>query len=390
MSISSPSRLALFEYGFRPFFLLSALAAVTVIALWLAVLSGWHWPGAPANPLLWHAHEMLYGFIAAAIGGFLLTAVPNWTGQPPLKGQPLLWLTVFWLAGRLGAALSGVLPLTLVATLDLAFLLALNGVVITQLRAGGNRKNYLIAGLVGLLVLGNASYYLALAGVLAVNPALPLYLALHVVLLLVTIIGGRIIPSFTGNWLQARGIKTLPVVQPWLDLAALAATLGVGLAATLAPFSLLTGLLALAAAGLHGLRLAGWRGLHTPPEWLLTVLHVGYGWLVVGYALLAFTTFAGLPASAALHALTMGAIGTLVLAVMSRAALGHTGRKLHAGRGLAASYVLVSLATLARIGAGLLPGWYSSLLGMAALLWIAAFTLFVLLFWPILSRPRLN
>lgn len=390
MSVHACARCALFDYGFRPFFLLAAVAAVTVVALWLLVLAGGHWPGAPANPLFWHMHEMLYGFIAAAIGGFLLTAVPSWTGQPPLKGTPLVWLTAAWLVGRLGAALAGWLPLPLVALLDLLFLPALTGVTIRQLRASGNRKNYFIAGLLALLVLADALYYLALAGWATFSPALPLTAALHVVLFLVAVIGGRIIPSFTGNWLNAHGSKVLPIIRPTLDKAALLATLSVGLAVVLTPPSLLTGVLALTAAALHGTRLAGWRGLHTPPEWLLTVLHVGYAWLVVGYALLGLAAFGLLLPSAAVHALTMGAIGTLVLAVMSRASLGHTGRKLHAGRGLALSYLLVSLATLARIGAGLLPAFYSGLLGTAAVLWIAAFGLFIVLFWPILSRPRMN
>lgn len=385
MSISTPLQ-TLFSHGFRPLFLGAGLFAILATAAWLLVLMGYS-PLPLGNPLLWHSHEMLVGFVGAAMGGFLLTAVPNWTGSAPLRGTGLVVLCLLWLAGRLAAAAAEVLPLAVVAIVDLSFSVMLIISITNAVVKGGNRRNYPILGLIGLTVLLNGCYHVA--PWLGVNPLTFLYLYIHVVLLLITIIGGRITPNFTANWLKQRGAVRLPRRYLALEVATIALTVAVGLSDSLWPGSGASGLCALAAAAAHGLRLSQWRGLATRGEPLMVVLHVGYGWLVVGYGLLAMSVFmAELPRSAALHTLTLGAIGTMIIAVMSRASLGHTGRPLTASRLLALAFALVSVAALLRLGAGLWMSLYTPLIHASGGVWIAAFGLFVLLFAPMLLRPR--
>ncbi|MDX1655199.1 MAG: NnrS family protein, partial [Candidatus Competibacteraceae bacterium] len=276
----------LLSLGLRPFFLAAGLFAGGAILLWLATLHGIQGGG-----LYWHVHEMLYGFVGAAIGGFLLTAVPNWTGRPALRGLPLLGLVAIWALARL--------PLgTLAAVLDVGYWLLLAGWVARQLLASGNRNNLPMVGILTLLGVLNALYYTGLAGITPLAPLTALYLTLHLILVLVAVIGGRIIPAFTRNWMQANGRSPLPMTRPRVEIAALALVPLTGLADGLAPGSTLAGALALGAALAHGVRLAGWRGLRTLPEWLLTVLHMGYGWLVVGYLLLGLAAFGWVPRSA--------------------------------------------------------------------------------------------
>ncbi|HXH04249.1 MAG TPA: NnrS family protein [Candidatus Competibacteraceae bacterium] len=391
MSLPRRSSSVLLDYGFRPFFLLAGGYAVLVLVLWLGRLAGADWPGAPRNPLAWHVHEMLLGFIGAAIGGFLLTAVPNWTGRAPLTGTPLAALVLTWLAGRLAMAFSGALPAWLVAALDLPYLIALAMRTVGELRKAGNKGQYPLVAILGLLILSNTLFHLASAGALALSPLTPLYLILHLVVALVVLIGGRIIPAFTRNWMSAKGLKPLPVSRPPVEIAAAALTVATGLADGVFPGSAASGVLALAAAAAHGLRLSGWRGLATRREGLLAVLHLGYAWLVLGYVLLGLAALGlGASRSGALHVLTIGCLGTMVIAVMSRAALGHTGRKLHADRPLLLAYLLVSLGAAARLAAALAPAHYWIWLGLAGLAWSAGFGLFFLRFWPILTRPRVD
>lgn len=388
MSNFRPERWVLLEYGFRPFFLGAGLFAIAAVAAWLVLLHG-GWSNGPANPVLWHGHEMLFGFVGAALAGFLLTAIPNWTGRVPVKGRELAMLGATWLVGRLAMALSGGLPPGMVAVLDLAFLVALMLIVVREVRAGGNRRHYPIVAVVSLLVFANGLTHLQALWPDAGTGMTGIKLGIHVMLLLITIIGGRIVPAFTNNWLRQRQSERLPVSRAWIERLAIGSTILVGLADTVSPAWMVTGLLALIAAVAHGLRLAGWRGRHTLPEPLLAVLHLGYGWLVIGYALLGLSVFVDdLPRSSALHALTIGAMGTMILAVMSRAALGHTGRTLHASRVITTAYALVTVAALLRVGAVLAPTYYFSLIGASGLAWAAAFSLFVAEYWPILTRPR--
>jgi uncharacterized protein involved in response to NO len=382
----------LLNYGFRPFFLLNGIFAAVIIALWLARLHGAVALGAGQNPILWHAHELLFGFGGAAIAGFLLTAVSAWTGRIPVQGAKLGLLVAAWLLGRLAMTWEGESVAWLTALLELSFPVLLAAVVLREVVAGKSRNNYFLAGVVCLFPVTDLLYHLGYIGVLNSSIALiAIYLVLHLVMVLITLIGGRIIPSFTANWLRARQEKPLPRSAAWLERTIIPLTVAVALADIWSPLPAVTGILALCAALAHGWRLANWRGLATWSEPLLAVLHLGYAWLVIGYGLLGSAELtAAVPRSAALHALTMGAMGTMILAVMSRVALGHTGRSLHAAHLTVTAYALVSLAAGLRITAPLTGAGYMALIDLSGAVWIAAFAIFSWVYWPILLRPRVD
>ena len=372
------------NYGFRCFFLLAGLWAALAVAVWLWLLWGGVRTWVGPDPLLWHSHEMLIGFVGAAMAGFLLTAVPAWTTQPPLQGTPLGVLALAWLLGRAAMLLGGVLPAFLVMLIDLLFPVLLVLVIARMLLAAGNRRNYPLALLVGLFPLADLLIHLDLLGIIAGGRqalnALP-----HLAAVLVTIVGGRITPSFTANWFRLRGISVTITHRAWLEKTIIPATLLTALLLILAPQFWLSALAALVIAALHGLRLAGWGGWRTLSEPLLTVLHLGYGWLALGYALLGLAGFGLFQPGAALHALTAGALGIMILAVMTRVALGHTGRELRATRPIIWTYGLVTLAALLRV---LTPWLGQPALWLSGLLWIAGFALFTVVYWPILTGPR--
>jgi uncharacterized protein involved in response to NO len=345
--------------GFRPFFLGAAVWAALAVPVWLAAyVHGYQLRGAlPA--LFWHGHEMVFGFGLAAVAGFLLTAIPNWTGRLPVRGMPLALLAMLWLAGRIAMLVPGA------ALLDLAFAAALIAVVARELIAGGNWRNLPMLGALLLLFAGNLLFHLGIyAG---------LRLGIATLLMLVALVGGRIVPSFTRNWLAKSGAGApLPAPEGWLDRGALLLTLAALATWVIAPGGAASAGLLVAAGAALAVRLARWRGHATLREPLLVVLHVGYAWLALGLILL------GLGVPAALHALTVGAIGTMTLAVMTRASLGHTGRALTADRTTMAIYALVSAAALLRVlgpFAGAQAVVVTSLAGVA---WSAAFGLFVL------------
>lgn len=380
----------LLAYGFRPFFLLAGTDAAVTIALWMLSLRGdLHLPSA-FPPLAWHVHEMLFGFAAAAIGGFLLTAVASWTGRPPVRGTPLLVLVLAWLAGRLAVAVSAPLGWAITLTLDLAFLLLLALVAGREIVLAGNRRNLPIVAALVLLAIANAAMHLEAA----IPPDLAgagQRLAIGVIVLLIALIGGRIVPNFTRNWLAARNEARLPAASGTVDRAAIAVT-----AATVALWCVwaehpLTAAAAASTAVAHAWRLARWCGGRTLAEPLLAVLHLGYGWLAVGFGLLALCIVTpGMRCSAAMHALTVGATGTMILAVATRSTLGHTGRALHAGPATTALYGAVTVAALARVTAGLGAAGQDVWIAVAATAWIAAWFGFLALYGPMLVRPRID
>lgn len=386
-----PERLQSFlSYGFRPFFLLNGCFAVVAVLLWILTLHG-NVPSPVANPAYWHAHEMLVGFAMATIAGFLLTAIANWTGRPPLQGRILGWLVFCWAAGRVAMAFSGIIPAWAVAVVDLVFPLLLFALVTREIAAARNRRNYPVAGIVAVLTVLNLCYHLGAVGLWPGSERAALYLMIHTVLLLITVIGGRVIPNFTANWLRGRGETRLPRMNANVDKVTVLATLCTGIAATFWPSHWVTGVLALAASASHFFRLAGWRGLATGKEPLLLVLHVAYAWLPFGYALTACAAFGWIIApTAALHALTMGAIGSMVLAMITRVPLGHTGRPLHAGRVTVISYAVLTVAIVVRVSGPLLPAHYLAMIDLSALGWMLAFAIFSLQYWPVLTRPRLS
>ncbi|WP_395711706.1 NnrS family protein [Reyranella sp.] len=374
------------SYGFRPFFLLGSIWAGVEIMAWLPIFYGELSLATAFSPRDWHVHELLFGYLPAIIAGFLLTAIPNWTGRPPLQGPSLGLLALIWLAGRYVVMFSDTMGWMGAAIVDGAFLALMTAAVLREIVAGKNWRNLKIAALLGLLAAGNVGFHLE-----AHFTGLALYatrLGIAVVLMLIMVVGGRIIPSFTRNWLLHRPPGRLPSAFDRFDVACLLLS-GAGLAAWIfMPLHALAGAILLAAAAANGARLWRWAGERTLADRLVLVLHVGYAFVPLGFALSALAAFDIIAPSAGIHAWTMGAMGILTLAVMSRASLGHTGRALAASPALQAVYAAALVAALARIGAVLDGGANDMLLAVAGLAWSAAFLGFAFLYAPILCLPR--
>jgi uncharacterized protein involved in response to NO len=367
--------------GFRPFFLAAAGWAVLSMAAWLPLFSGELELPSGFDPLSWHIHEMLFGFVMAAVGGFLLAAIPNWTGRASVAGVPLAVLAGLWLLGRVVCAFSALIPGWLVVPADLAFAVALEGVAARELSAAGNRRNYPLLVPVIVLAIANLLMHLRVEAGWRLGVA--------AVIVLISVIGGRIVPVFTSNWLNARGMAPVQRQIPWLTHAARGALVAAMLGWVFLPDWHPLGLLLLAAAGLNLVRLARWRGVATLAEPLLLVLHVGYLWLVAGVALLGASLLTDVvPPAAAVHALTAGAMGTMILAVMTRATLGHTGRVLRADKVTMVIYALASTSAVLRIAAAWASDGQTDLYEVAALAWVGAFGLFVVEYGPMLLAPR--
>lgn len=382
---AAPRGVALFQYGFRPFFLLAGLQAALAVPLWVAIWRGdlaWQ-PAMPSS--IWHGHEMLFGFAVAAMAGFLLTAVPNWTGLPALKGPRLMLLVAVWLAARIAAFLPD--PL-LFRVFDLAFLplLALTlgpGII---LRAG--RRNGVMVAILLLLAAINAAVHFDGFGLSSLSASWALRLGIAVFALMVGIIGGRIVPAFTQGGMKMAGRPLAIEARRPLELGSILSLAAFVLATALQLPELVLGVVAAIAAGFNLLRFLGWQGWKTWGVPLVWVLHLGYGWLVLGLTLSAaahLTT--AISETAAIHAFTAGAFGTMILAVMSRASLGHTGRQLLAGRAVTVAYHLVTCGALLRV-AGPLFAAEATLIALGGMLWSAGFLLFALRYLPLLVMPR--
>ncbi len=384
---------ALLSYGFRPFFLLAGLQALWTVLAWTGFQTGLLPPPTGWPPAAWHAHELLFGYGFAAVAGFLLTAIPNWTGRLPLSGLPLLGLAGLWLLGRLAVALAAATPPVLVALGTLVFPAALLVATAREVVAGANRRNYPVVGLVALLALAQLAFHLELA---RGSPApVAAHAAIALFLLLILLIGGRIVPSFTTNWLRHHRPGALaPAPFGRFDaLAIAAAALALALLLldrilALPPSS--AGPPAVLAGALHLVRLARWRPLRVLAEPLLWVLHLAYLFVPLGFLAAGAGLLHDLPglAAASTHLWTVGAIGLMTLAVMTRATRGHTGRALTAPPGTVAAYALLALAALARAAASLLPEAAAVLVPFAGLGWVAAFALFLALYGPMLLAPR--
>ncbi len=373
-----------FALGFRPFFLAAGLLAVLLLGLWLAILLGGSETG-PLAPAVWHGHEMLFGFTVAVIAGFLLTAAQNWTGIRTPSGTPLAALFLLWLAGRLVFLLPG-LPAGVVALVDLAFLPVLALVLASPIIKANQFKNTPFPVMLLALAAANALVHLEALG-WAATASLGLHLATYVVVTMMVVMGGRVIPSFTDNKLgtRARRWKILEILVP-------ISTLGALIAALVAPYSPATALLAAFAAAVHALRLAGW---YTSKYWsvpLLWILHLGYAWIVLGFALLALSAAGvGAVAGSALHAFTAGGIGVLTLGMMARVSLGHTGRLLEPPPVMTLAFIAINLAALLRVALPLLfPTAYAQSMTASGLVWMAAFGLFVVVYAPMLLSPRVD
>ena len=377
---------AVFSVGLRPFFLFAALWSAIATPVWLYAF----FHGGPIG-LSWHVHEMLFGYTGGIVVGFLLTAVPNWTGRLPVVGRPLALLFGLWLAGRM-AMLAAALDADVAAAawplvVDSLFLFAMAGVVWREVLTGRNWRNVPVAVMVTLFALANAGFHLEPGG--GGVASLSTRIGLAVVALLIAVIGGRVTPSFTRNWQIKRG-GPLPAVTGRIDAMALAIT-AAGLAAwSLVPTHPAAGALLLAAGILNLVRLIRWRGDATRSEPLVWILHLGYLWLSVGLLLTGLSVAAPalFPASAGVHALTAGATGVMTLAIMTRASRGHTGRPLTAGKVEVLIYALVNAAALTRVVGGLVPEIYQLLLVVSAGLWSGAFLTFAVGYAPMLLSPR--
>jgi uncharacterized protein involved in response to NO len=377
---------ALFSYGFRPFFFFGACDAALAMAVWLPLSEAEIALSTLFAPRDWHIHEMLFGYVPAIVTGFLLTAIPNWTGRLPLQGAPLVVLVVAWAAGRAAVVFSAELGWLAAAVIDVGFLALVAGAAAREIVAGRNWRNLKVLVPVTVLALANAGFHLEAHVSGAADVAVRA--GVTAILTLLMLIAGRIVPSFTRNWLARENPGRLPLPFGTFDAVAIA----VGTAAlciwTVAPDGPLPGLALLAAGILHVARLARWAGERTLRERLVLILHVAYAFVPLGFVLTSLAAFGIVPPSAGLHAWLAGAVGTMTLAVMTRATLGHTGHELVAGAGTQAIYAAVVLAASARVAASLVPAWTVALVHVAAIAWITAFAGFAFVYGPILFRAR--
>jgi uncharacterized protein involved in response to NO len=374
---------ALWRLAFRPFYLCAALFAALAVPLWVAQYLGWL-GGWPRVGLLWHMHEMVFGMVAAVVIGFLYTAGKNWTNLwTPRRGH-LIALVVLWLGGRVAMLAA---PPLVGAAIDVLFLPLAAWSFYRVLRLSDNRRNLFLVGLLALLTLANVVFHSAALGWIALSPLLPVQAAILTVVMIESVIGARVIPMFTSN--GAPGTK--PVVNPKRDRVTIILAACASLAWLAGLPAALTAVLALAAAGATLLRLAGWQPHRTVRVPLLWILHLSYGWISIGFFLLALASLNIVPSSAAFHALTVGSMAGLIIGMMTRTALGHTGRPLKTGRAELAMYILIQLLAVARLSAALgVDSQSHVMLLLAAACWAGAFLLYVFRYGPYLFRPRID
>jgi uncharacterized protein involved in response to NO len=374
--------------GFRAFFFLGSLWAVVVVGLWVTVMTGAITLPTAFDPLAWHRHEMIFGYLGAVIAGFLLTAIPNWTGRLPIAGVRLAALASLWIAARLAMLFSASTGAILALVLDVGFLVTLATACAREVIVARNR-NVPVVGAVLLLALAAAADHAEALDFIHTD-GIGWRGGFALVLLLVTLIGGRIIPSFTRNWLMKQGrTQGLPAQPSGFDLFTVAIT-STALAAWVFMLDVrLSAALLLAAGVLQFLRLGRWRGLSTAADPLVFILHISYAWLPLGLLLLGMSLLVPTqPASPALHALAAGAMASMTLAVMTRATLGHTGRDLRADNATVTIYGLVTLGAAVRVAASWLPFDYLLLIKLSGALWGGSFLLFLASYGPKLLGPR--
>lgn len=384
--------IALFAYGFRPFFLAAGVYAVVALLVWLHALAGGSWPAGFMSAMDWHAHEMVFGFAAAAMAGFILTAVPNWTGEGGFRGWRLAGLALAWLAGRL--ALNPYLPLPPVwgAVIDLVFFPLLVLTVLPGLLRLRTRRNMIFPALLLIFWTGNLLFHLDQLDLVQASARTGLFLAINGLLVILALLGGRVIPAFTRNYLKSRGLFLELSSPRWLEIFALVALLAMLLLEIWQAESPAVGYAALLAGLLNAARLfcwQGWRSWRAPIVW---ILHAGFLWLPLGLVLKGLWVVWGLPfASGWLHAITIGAFATMILAVMTRATLGHTGRTIVAGPLSILCYVLILAAAILRVLLPVFPAEiYQAGVILSGAAWIGAFSLFLLAYGPMLLRPRMD
>jgi uncharacterized protein involved in response to NO len=382
-----PPGLAVFALGFRPFFLLAGISAFAMMGVWIAVLTGYAPLATYFDPVGWHSHEMLFGYTAAVIGGFLLTAVQNWTGRRSVHGKTLIILTIVWIAARVMIVSPGPFPDWITAVVDLSFLPALGLAIAIPLLKTQQRRNYLFVPLLLALFGANVLVHLQSLQVTQHTARLGIFLALNLVILLIVIMGGRVIPFFTE--------RALPHVKTrswrWVEMIAVGSIVLLLVAELFAPDSDLVLLLAALAFIANALRLMGWQPWRVAPVPLVWVLHLGYGWIIVGLILKALSFANPELGAVGVHALTLGGIGGLTLGMMARVAIGHTGRQMTVGWDMTLAFGLIHLSAFIRVlFPVIIPGHYLQWVSLSGILWMVAFLLFVIRFTPILLQPRID
>lgn len=381
--VRAPSGFALWNLGFRPFYLLASVFAAVSILLWIAEYSGYLPAGYLRDPV-WHAHEMLFGYTMAVIAGFLFTAVRNWTGRPTPTGALLAGYAALWIAGRIvGVTSHGVAA----AWLNAAFPLAVAAGIAVPLVQSGNRRNYFFIVLLVALAIATLAVHLARLGVVAWPERVSLQVGLDIVLLIVAVMSGRVIPVFTNNGipgLQARR-------NPFVEVFALGGIVALAFADLfqLQPSAL--AMLALVVAVAHAVRLWLWQPWRTASVPLVWSLHAAYAWIVIHLGLRALAAWDYVAVPLGTHALTIGVIGGMTIAMMTRTARGHSGRRLAADAFDVACFLLVQLAALTRVFGGLaVPEAYRATVVISGICWSSAFALYAIHYWPMLTRPRLD
>jgi uncharacterized protein involved in response to NO len=383
---------ALFSYGFRPFFFFGAVHAALMLTLWVPWFLGVISLPSAFPPVAWHMHELLFGYVPAIVAGFLLTAVPNWTGRLPVVGWPLAGLFGLWVLGRLVIGGSAQIPPGLVTMLSLLFPAALAGVIAREIIRGKNWRNLKVLGGIAALLAAQALFHLEIRR--TGDAVYGHHLAVAATLVLIMIVGGRVVPSFTTNWLRRENPGPQPTPFNSFDKISTGFAVG-GLAGWVISPAFPSaapgfGVVLLMAGVLQLIRQARWQPHRTLAEPLVTVLHVGYFFVPLGFLLAGLALLQGLGtvATGATHSWTVGAIGMMTLAMMTRATRGHTGQSLTAPAGTVVIYVLMALAALARIWAALMPEWSEPLLSVAGIGWVGSFGLFAILYGPLLLFPR--
>lgn len=369
--------------GFRPFYILAAALSVLAVPLWLAQYLGWL-KGMANVSLGWHMHEMVFGMAIAVIVGFLFTAARNWTGLPTPRGRHLAALALVWVAGRVAMLVA---PPVFAALVDLLLLPLAAWPLYRVISKSGNMRNMFLVVLLSLLTLANVLFHAAAMGWIALSPVTPVHAAILVIVIIESVIGGRVIPMFTTN--GAPGVK--PVVRPRHDQIALGLVAAAGVAWVVGAPGPLSAALCMLAACAIALRLVGWkshRTLHVP---LLWILHLSYAWIPIGFVLLGLAALGIGLASTAFHALAVGSMAGLIIGMMTRTTLGHTGRVLKAGRFEAAMYMLIQAGAVARLLAEFAPGqWRDAALAGSGVFWTGAFALYLVVYTPYLLKPRID
>jgi uncharacterized protein involved in response to NO len=373
---------AIFSYGFRPFFFFGSIYAAVAVMVWLPVFHGHIELVTAFAPRDWHVHEMLFGYAAAVVTGFLLTAIPNWTGRLPLQGKPLVILFATWVAGRVAILASAEIGWAAAMAIDAAFLILVAAAAAREIIAGRKWSNLKVVVIVSLLALANIAFHLE-----AHFSGLAEYSSrggIAFVIALIMLIGGRIVPSFTRNWLARRQPGPMPVPFNRLDAVIVAISVAALVIWIAVPTGKLVAAALIGAGSLQVVRLARWAGYRTAPDRLVLILHIAYAFVPVGFLLSGLGALDVILPSAGIHAWTGGAIGTMTLAVMSRASLGHTGRVLAASMPTQFIYGAIVVAALARICAAILPDQMMTFLPIAGFAWVFAFAGFALVYAKVL------